>query len=365
MAKDSLWILLLLVIVAVSRLDLVESDPLQAIYIFGDSTMDVGTNNHLKDSLARSDMPFNGIDFPFSQPTGRFSNGHNTADLIVRLFGENRSPSPFLTLLSHQSTFKADIMKGVNFASGGSGILKETGNYTLKEVVPLEVQIDQFSTVCSNITQLLGSDKGNSLINSSLYIISVGSNDFFDYQRLNLSASIPRDALLASLHQTYARQLKRLYCLGARKFGIVSVPPIGCCPFERAVYGGGECVDDMNAFALDFYELTRSMLENLSRKFPDFEYSLGNAYNMTMTMLNNPILFGIREAKTACCGQGKFNGEVPCNKSASLCPDRKEYLFWDMFHPTQAVSQLAALTLYGGSQPFVAPMNFSRLAGVV
>lgn len=56
--------------------------PPPAVYIFGDSTVDVGTNNHLKDCGAKADSPYYGIDFEFSKPTGRFSNGLNIADLI-------------------------------------------------------------------------------------------------------------------------------------------------------------------------------------------------------------------------------------------------------------------------------------------
>lgn len=54
----------------------------QPIFIFGDSTMDVGTNNFLSHSEARADVLPNGIDYPYSIATGRFSNGLNTADQI-------------------------------------------------------------------------------------------------------------------------------------------------------------------------------------------------------------------------------------------------------------------------------------------
>ena len=57
---------------------------LPAVYVFGDSTLDVGNNNYLpgKD-VPRADKPYYGIDLPGSgKPTGRFSNGYNTADFV-------------------------------------------------------------------------------------------------------------------------------------------------------------------------------------------------------------------------------------------------------------------------------------------
>ena len=56
--------------------------PLPGIFILGDSTADVGTNTLLPQTKVRSDFPYYGIDFPHSRPTGRFSNGFNTADFL-------------------------------------------------------------------------------------------------------------------------------------------------------------------------------------------------------------------------------------------------------------------------------------------
>ncbi|GMP65319.1 hypothetical protein CsSME_00026165 [Camellia sinensis var. sinensis] len=59
-----------------------EAQKVPGMYVFGDSLVDVGNNNHLKLSLNKADFPHNGIDFPGKIPTGRFSNGHNFADLL-------------------------------------------------------------------------------------------------------------------------------------------------------------------------------------------------------------------------------------------------------------------------------------------
>ncbi|KAG1361030.1 putative GDSL esterase/lipase [Cocos nucifera] len=56
-----------------------------AIYVFGDSTADVGNNNYLPGSNAKANFPHYGIDFPHSRPTGRFSNGYNGIDFLVML----------------------------------------------------------------------------------------------------------------------------------------------------------------------------------------------------------------------------------------------------------------------------------------
>ena len=52
-------------------------------FIFGDSLVDNGNNNNIA-SLARANYLPYGIDFP-AGPTGRFSNGKTTVDVIGKL----------------------------------------------------------------------------------------------------------------------------------------------------------------------------------------------------------------------------------------------------------------------------------------
>jgi hypothetical protein len=54
-----------------------------AMYVLGDSLLDVGNNNYLPGpDVFRANRPYYGIDFPGRIPTGRFSNGYSTADYI-------------------------------------------------------------------------------------------------------------------------------------------------------------------------------------------------------------------------------------------------------------------------------------------
>ena len=42
------------------------------------------------------------------------------------------SPPPFLSLVNSQSSMDEQFPKGVSFASGGSGLLDETGKYSVR-----------------------------------------------------------------------------------------------------------------------------------------------------------------------------------------------------------------------------------------
>lgn len=55
-----------------------------AVYVFGDSLVDVGNNDFLPPPAPRAGFPC-GVDLPRATPggrTGRFTNGYNLADII-------------------------------------------------------------------------------------------------------------------------------------------------------------------------------------------------------------------------------------------------------------------------------------------
>lgn len=61
-----------------------------AMFVFGDSVVDVGNNNYLQLSFARAILPHYGIDFPTKKPTGRYTNGMNPADFLGKLMKLNQ-----------------------------------------------------------------------------------------------------------------------------------------------------------------------------------------------------------------------------------------------------------------------------------
>ena len=63
------------------RNDTASSRLVPAMFVFGDSIVDPGNNNHIK-TLVKCNFPPYGRDFKGGKPTGRFSNGFVPSDLL-------------------------------------------------------------------------------------------------------------------------------------------------------------------------------------------------------------------------------------------------------------------------------------------
>ncbi|KAL6222202.1 hypothetical protein ACLB2K_005594 [Fragaria x ananassa] len=373
MANNKGWIFLFSVWLFVYNLAMLdfhatsaqENITVPAIYIFGDSLVDVGTNSYLPKCKARADMPHNGIDYPGSKATGRFSNGHNVADFLAQFLGYKESPPPFLSLLNKKKQIPKRRIptKGVNFASGGSGLLDDTGKLLWGNVVSFGKQVQQFRTVRNNISESWSAG-GLANISKSMFIISVGSNDMFELfaaNKYNLTKKTEQD-FLSRLISSYETHLRDLFKLGARKFGIIGVPAIGCCPVQRKLSETGGCLEAMNAYSHLFFTSLQVLLKELSSECKGMLYSLGDTYTMTNAIMEKPLPLGLVEVAKACCGTGKLNAELRCDQDSNLCENRHGYLFWDQYHSSQAASGMLAMYLFGGAPFMVSPMSFSQLA---
>ncbi|XP_072957341.1 GDSL esterase/lipase At5g55050-like [Typha angustifolia] len=323
-----------------------------AIYAFGDSLFDVGNNNYLE--LAKQDtanFPHNGIDFPNRIPTGRFSNGYIGIDFIAKIFGFKMSPPPYLSI-RHAN----QVLKGVNFASGGSGILDTTGNGT----ITFSTQIRYFEKVTRMLSQHMEQKSAETSLSQSLFVISTVSNDLFAFFALTgaTNATLNHN-FISSLVDDFVNHLKSLYKLGARKFWISGVGQIGCIPYLMSRNPSGGCFDDLNHLAQSYGEAAKRRLRHLSLRLVGMKYSYSDSYAMTAAIKANPHALGLTEIIGACCGDGKYNGEFQCLPKVTYCSNRDNYFFWDWFHPTEAVYKLTAILAYNGT--FSTPINIKQL----
>lgn len=343
----------------------VSAQMVPAVFVFGDSLVDVGNNNHLKISIAKANFPHNGVDFPGKKATGRFSNGKNAADFLAEKLGLPTSP-PYLSINSKANKINADFLHGVSFASGGAGIF-DGSDERYRQSIPLTKQVDYYTTVHEWLVRQLGVTGAKTHLAKSIFAFVIGSNDLFDYfgssgsdRRKQYTPQQYVDLMVSSLKA----QLKRTYDLGGRKYAVIGVGPIGCCPARRKENKTGECNDEANYWSRKYNDGLKSMLVGLTSEFKDLSYSYSDTYKVLQNVIQNPATYGFTEVKAACCGLGNLKAEVPCLPIADYCSNRKDHVFWDLYHPTEAVASLVVDNIFDGSKQYTLPINVRQLVSV-
>nr|XP_004250819.1 GDSL esterase/lipase At1g71250 [Solanum lycopersicum] len=334
-----------------------------ALWIFGDSLVDNGNNNFLNTIAKANYFPY-GIDFSRG-PTGRFSNGKTFVDILGELLGVP-SPPPF----ANPSTRGERILGGVNYASAAGGILDETGKHYMDRYT-LSQQVINFESTLSQLRTMMSPGDLNTYLSRSIAVMVFGSNDYINNYLLPslYSTSINYNPQQFSnlLLNHYARQLVALYSVGLRKFLIAGVGPLGCIPNQLATGQAppGRCVDYVNQILGSFNEGLRSLVTRLNNgSHPGAVFVYGNTYAAIGDILNNPARYGFNVWDRACCGVGRNQGQITCLPYQFPCLDRSKYIFWDAFHPTQAVDAILAQRAYYGPPSDCYPMNVQQMAAL-
>jgi hypothetical protein len=79
----------------------------------------------------------------------------------------------------------------------------------------------------------------------------------------------------------------------------------------------------------------------------------------------NAAAHGFTVLDRGCCGVGRNNGQITCLPLQRPCDDRSKYMYWDAFHPTEAVHRIYAAKAFGSnSTAEVYPINVSQLAAI-
>lgn len=327
-----------------------EAQKVPAVYVFGDSLLDVGNNNHLKLSTAKADFPHNGIDYPGKKPTGRFSNGKNTADFLAEKVGLLTSP-PYLSLKSNSFP-----ITGVSFASGGAGIFNSTDKL-FKQSIALSKQVEYYSNVYQALVKQLGSAGAQTHLSKSLFVIWIGSNDLLGYfnRGSDVSKKIAPQVYVDSMVVDLKEELKQIHSNGARKFAVVGVGAVGCCPAQRNQIKNGECNQEANYWSDKYNQGLKSMLQGLKSELKDFFYSYIDTYSVFTHLIQNPTTNGFADVKAACCGLGNLRARVPCVPLSTYCANRSNHIFWDLYHPTEAADRTFVDTVFDGSQLYAMP----------
>ncbi|XAR66620.1 Triacylglycerol lipase [Bertholletia excelsa] len=309
------------------------------VFFMGDSLLDNGNNNDLPTS-AKANYPPYGIDFP-DGPTDRFSNGQNMADVMAKFLGFDISPPPF-------ATARGDILKGINYASGGAGIRDESGQQP-GEAISLNRQLLNHQTTVSRFASVLGNkEAADDYLGKCIYIVGMGNNDYLNNYLMTQNYPTSRiynpDQFADVLIQQYSQQLTRLYGLGARKIAIFGLSLLGCIPAEIATFGtnGPPCVDFINDYVQLFNNRLKPLVDDLNKHLKDAKFIYINVTGIQSGGI--PAESGFTVTNSPCCVVG--TGKVLCQQNQVPCRNRSAYVFWDAVHPTEIVNILTVSRAY-------------------
>ncbi|XP_017218967.1 GDSL esterase/lipase At4g16230 isoform X1 [Daucus carota subsp. sativus] len=334
-----------------------------ASFVFGDSLVEAGNNNYIQ-SLSKANYPPNGIDF--GKPTGRYTNNRTIVDIIGQQVGFKDFTPPYLA----PTTRGAVILKGVNYASGGGGIVNETGALFVGRI-NFDAQIDYFANTRQDIISQIGAPAAARLLETALFSITIGSNDFLNNYLVPVVTEVrrridPPEVFINTLISRYRVQLTRLYNLGGRKFIVPNVGPLGCTPYQRDVnlIIGDNCATRANQIVQSFNRQLKSLLTELTAKLSGSTFLYANVNHIFVDILQNYKSYGFENANSACCfSAGRRGGIIPCGPGPSaVCPDRSKYVFWDAYHPSDVTNSILAKRLMDGNTDDISPFNLRQLA---
>ncbi|KAM3755983.1 hypothetical protein ACB098_02G078300 [Castanea mollissima] len=337
-----------------------------AYFVFGDSLVDPGNNNYIV-TLAKANYIPNGIDF--GMPTGRFTNGRTVVDIIGNFSpGQELGFKDYVPPYLAPTTAGAVMLQGVNYASGGGGILNETGKI-FGGRLNLDAQIDNFANSRQDIISSIGAPEALTLFGKAFFFVTIGSNDFLDNYLIPVISAVKQklvtpNVFVGAMISRYRLQLMRLYNLGARKIIVANVGRIGCVPYQRDInlFTGDACVSFSNQLDQLFNAELKSLITDLSTNLQGSKFVYADAYSIVEDIQKNYISYGeyaegFENANSACCYLvGRFEGLTPCGSLSKVCSDRSKYVFWDPFHPTEATIMFSLQ----GISWMVTPMTYTH-----
>ncbi|XP_010541146.1 PREDICTED: GDSL esterase/lipase At4g30140-like [Tarenaya hassleriana] len=295
-------------------------------FVFGDSFSDSGNNNYLLNQIRANYLPY-GIDFP-KGPTGRYTNGRTIPDFLAEFLGFTDFIPPFAEISLTQ------VSSGVNYASGGSGILDESGKQKGDNI--------EFNRQIQNhLTAITWASVPKQRLKECLYTVYIGTNDYnnnyFKSPPFWSGLLFTPDEFADILIARYASQLKVLYVLGARKVALFGLSKLGCIPAK--ITTGGGCDEDANAAVELFNNRLRALVDDLNESLAGGKFTY-----VDMFQTPSPASLGLRN--DSCC---------TLKPSESLCapnqPDVKDpskYAYWDAVHDTEVVNSLVAKSAFTG-----------------
>ncbi|CAH8266668.1 unnamed protein product [Arabidopsis lyrata] len=313
-----------------------------ALYVIGDSLVDSGNNNYLATKVKSNFTPY-GSDFEGGKATGRFSNGKTIADYIAIYYGLPLVPA-YMGLSEEE---KNNITTGINYASASCGILPDTGKL-MGKCLSLSVQVDLFKeTIANNLKKNFKKSELRKHLAESLFMTAIGVNDYAFFFNMTTDANEFANKLL----HDYLIQIERLHKLGARKFFINNIKPLGCYPNMVAkTVPRGSCNDPLNLAISIFNTKLRKSLSHMTQKFIKTSFLYSDYFNYMLGLRgpsSNQVGSSLLNVTSPCCPDVYDGGLITsCSPGSIACKAPDTHIFFDPFHPTQLANYMYAIACF-------------------
>jgi thermolabile hemolysin len=254
-------------------------NPINEVFVFGDSLSDVGAVFRVSGGLYPPDPPY------FQ---GRYSNGRIWVEYLIDR----------LQLSQNQVHHLA-------YGGATTGITNTRAENLTYPANLVPNLLNQIQTVVQPYEQ-----SNQSMNADALYILWVGANDY-------LQGSTTTVTPIANLNEA----IHSLITVGARRLLIANLPDLGQLPATRNT-ANSEALSTLTQ--QHNQELERSLI-NLTQEQFELQIAFLNVSRLYQEVITAPQQFGFTNAVNACLG----SSEGGCEN-----PDR--FLFWDGIHPTTA-----------------------------
>uniref|UniRef100_A0A7N0TAL6 GDSL esterase/lipase n=1 Tax=Kalanchoe fedtschenkoi TaxID=63787 RepID=A0A7N0TAL6_KALFE len=200
----------------------------------------------------------------------------------------------------------------------------------------------------STIKAKIGENATSALLSEAIYFIGMGSNDYvnnFLQPFLADGQQYTHEEFVELLATTLEKQLVELYQLGARKMVFHGLGPLGCIPSQRVKSKTGQCLKQVNRWVMIFNSRVEKLTAKLNGWLPNAQLMFADTYPAVYDLISNPTAYGFKISNTSCCNVDTSVGGL-CLPNSKVCKNRKDYVFWDAFHPSDAANVVLANKLF-------------------
>ncbi|XP_073138037.1 GDSL esterase/lipase EXL3-like [Henckelia pumila] len=237
-----------------------------------------------------------------------------------------------------------DLSTGVSFASGGSGYDPQTSR--LVSVIPMSDQLNKFKEYIGKLKGLVGEEGATNILSQALFLLSAGTNDLANtyftigIRKMQYDLYSYVDFIVGS----NTIFLQELYKLGARRFVVFGIPPIGCLPLQITATGGS-----VRSCSVSYNQATQMVNSKISPRLDALNQDLPQSRVVYIDILNplfdimiiqHPLNYGFKVNDKGCCGTGNIETVVLCNIYSWTFTDSSKYVFWDSYHPTETACKI-------------------------